>query len=472
MSFPAPTQPCPPVAKLPGFIVHFLNDRPRLPTAPDMNTNRESREHLSLSSSITMARKKSGKGNANEKETPDNLSSDTQQLPTRGTALEQDSSPLFNKTPGEIRDMIYDQVFAYTRLSYGEKRIRVSDSVKVKPAPHALALLRTCRRVKEEIGDRWLRQVLLSFADPYAMLDKLTALPDRLLSQVRHVRVRGESIVLSWPGELYDSFHRLSHGLKLIPGLKLDTLTVLSFMPGPNINYDTLNKLICLSDGWKELRFLSASSTLLGYVDTYMYSPDLLLFGVSEEERTIYRRNPQPAYWQSTLERRDGADSRPSVVICRSKIPGGPSSPKGSLMADPSNWVPFRQKDTVGDGKYGLVEDSDIMATATQRDKEILVVARRGKGVDYQEKSDSPYIPGDIRQKRPGKSWKEIRKEGIARLPELYVDDEDDEEYNYSDDEEDDCSDDEEVEDSAVADSSYTRVDEYEWTPIDFGQND
>ncbi|KAK4209744.1 hypothetical protein QBC37DRAFT_449742 [Rhypophila decipiens] len=361
-------------------------------------------------------------------------------------ALQQGASPLFKKLPQEMRDKIYDQVFAYTRLSYGEKSPRRLESVRIKPAPHGLALLRTCHRVKYEIGDRWLRQVLFHFEDPLVMLDKLTALPHRLISQVRHVRMRYGYIFLSSdrPGDEGRWFsYNLLHALKLIPGLKADVLTVMGFMllGGTGSQYDMLNILIRGSDGWKELHFLSCSSHLLGYADKWP---------------TGYLREPQPAHWQTILNLRDGADSLPSVTIYRSKTAGGTPSTRASLMTNPSNWEPFQQTDTIGNGTYGTVEDANIMSTPNERDKEVLVIARRGKGVDYQEKKNSRYIEGDIRRNAPGKSWKEIRKMCIDDFHDMYAD-EDDRSFSDEDD----------LEPPGGIIDSYARVDEYEWTGLD-----
>ncbi|KAM7209799.1 hypothetical protein V8F06_014820 [Rhypophila decipiens] len=367
-----------------------------------------------------------------------------------GQTLQQDASPLFHKIPQEIRDKIYDQVFAYTRLSHGEKPLGRINSVKVKPAPHSLALLRTCHRIKDEIGDRWLRQVLFHFEDPLDMLDKLTALPHRVISQLRHVRVRAQSILLTWPDDDDDVHYTLHYGLKLTPGLKLDVLTVMGYMPGADVQYNTLNRLIRDSDGWKELRFLSSSSKLLGYE-----YKDYRFRGVTRDMRDLYLRKPQPADWQSVLNLRDGVETLPSVAIYRSKTPGGRSSSKSSLMANPANWEPFQQKDIIGNGRYGTVEDPNIMSTPDERDKEVLVIARRGKGVDYQEKENSRYIEGDIRREAPGKRWKEIRKMCIDDLDDMYADEDD---WPFSD---------EEDPEPTIPDS-YAHVDDYEWTALDF----
>jgi hypothetical protein len=49
-----------------------------------------------------------------------------------------------------------------------------------------------------EVDDSWLRQVLFSFEDTQTMMKKLSALPTATLSKIRHLRIRGEILVLSF----------------------------------------------------------------------------------------------------------------------------------------------------------------------------------------------------------------------------------------------------------------------------------
>jgi hypothetical protein len=62
---------------------------------------------------------------------------------------------------------------------------------------------------------------------------------------------------------------------------------------------------------------------------------------------------------------------------------------------------------------YGTVQDATLMR-AEASGSEILVVVKRGAGVDYAEKEGSPYLPfGDIRKHYPGMTWKDIK--GVRR---------------------------------------------------------
>ncbi|KAK4130481.1 hypothetical protein BT67DRAFT_445719 [Trichocladium antarcticum] len=163
----------------------------------------------------------------------------------------QTGSLLFQKLPQEIRDHIWAQLFYSTRFTCGERPTGRISTVPIKPAPNGLALLRTCRRAQLEIGDSWLRHVLFCFEDIEAMLDKLSALSVDVLSKLRYMRVRGDTLMLSYPDD--DVFYRLVSALKLLPGLQLDQLTVLGGH-GIQVCYDSLGSLIKDGNGWKTLR--------------------------------------------------------------------------------------------------------------------------------------------------------------------------------------------------------------------------
>ncbi|KAK4207280.1 hypothetical protein QBC37DRAFT_299066 [Rhypophila decipiens] len=378
----------------------------------------------------------------------------------RGPILPQDSSPLFSRIAQEMRDMIYERVLSRTRLSYGEPSF---NRVRVKPRPEALALLRTCRRIKAEIGHRWLRHVLFNFEDPLTMMDMLTSFPPSVISEVRHVRVRAK------PVPLYANDSGLAHAdpvipirwvcnyplsylLKYLPGLQLDVLTVLSHGKVPETDYATLNSSIRDSEGWRELRFLSCSSELLGYSWSSNYSCRGRFIGLVRQ-RTLsdwYFRRHQPASWQQDLDLRDGPRSHPSVAVYRSRKAGGKLSRHASLMADPSNWEPYVQQHSCNGKRYGETRDEEIMSSV---EREVLVIARRGKGVDYQTDRYMHYLESDLRTVAVGKSWKQIR--GTNRLGAQ------EDEWSFSDVEE-------EQKPAGFDPYQERRVDEYEWTNEDY----
>ncbi|KAK7427584.1 hypothetical protein QQZ08_005859 [Neonectria magnoliae] len=388
-----------------------------------------------------MAKKKS-RSKAKKKTKPPALT--RQQRSGPGTEP-QEASPLF-RIPRELREQIYSELFSSTRLSHGEKAAGRIGCIRVVPAANSLALLRTCRRVRDEIGDSWLGRVLFNFEHPEALLDKLTALPHETIQRIRQVRVRGDTIMLSYPGEDYDVYYRLVSALKLLPGLRLDRLTVLG-LPSAEVRYDTLNRLVLEGDGWKELCYISHDSALLGYVE----SPNP--FVPAQDDR--YLRKPQPLHWQKVLEDRDGKSSAPSVTIYRSTVPRGEAS-----IFDPNLRKPYQQnqpKDKKEREEYGRVEDAGLM-TDGERHKEIMVIVKRGYHVDYEEKRNSPFVDSDIHMDLPGKTWKEIR---TICIDSLFDQDDDDDDF-YSRDEAD--------KDLGVKDS-YISVDDYTWTPLHFNRD-
>lgn len=82
-----------------------------------------------------------------------------------------------------------------------------------------------------------------------------------------------------------------------------------------------------------------------------------------------------------------------------------------------------------------------------------MVLVKRGFGVDYEEKKNSPFLESDIRRDMPGKSWKEIHYECFER----FFEDEDDSTIGYDEDD-----------GVPVQVDSYENVDDYVWPPLHF----
>ncbi|KAF9870696.1 hypothetical protein CkaCkLH20_11798 [Colletotrichum karsti] len=287
------------------------------------------------------------------------------------------------------------------------------------------------------------------------MVDRLLSAPPETIPKIRRLRVVGDPLQLARyseedyaEGGVFEShpssvFYQLPSVLKILPGLKLDTLTVLG-PRSPAISYCTLTGLITESDGWRELRFITHSSSLLGFNrpfatdmvhphsrqlqgHTYMVFPNDW-----EYVADYYTRRPQPITWRAMLRLRDGESTNPEVDVYRSVIAESPGS-----VTDPSKRVRFEQEDQPavifpegfieaygGDVNdvpeqvldslpgFGRRSDKDLVGEGEKR-KEMMVVVRRGTGVDYEEKKDSPFIDSDIRRDCGGKSWEQIRRERV-----------------------------------------------------------
>ena len=308
----------------------------------------------------------------------------------------------------ELRDKIYADVFCSTAFR-GDRYMdpdHVIDHRLPVSSTTSLALLRTCRRVRNEIGNTWIRQSCFSFKDPESLLDRLAGIPIDVRGQIRHMRLTDDLlVVVKSEGDVdeHQLIYRTAQVLKLLPGLKLDTLTVYG-MISPEDSFATLDMLVRYSDGWKELRFISSTTAILGF----QYQP------ISNQPL----RQPQPSDWQNALEQRDGQASRPSAMVYRSTdtTPLDPWSPQYDLKA----LKVFSQAFAAGQDAetFGQVMDPTLMRHE-EIQKYILVIVRRGAGVDYAEKESSPYISvgdmADIREDWEGKTWIDIKAEHDAR---------------------------------------------------------
>ncbi|KAK8167281.1 hypothetical protein BC567DRAFT_230956 [Phyllosticta citribraziliensis] len=256
------------------------------------------------------------------------------------------------------------------------------------------------------------------------MLNRLANIPMEKRTLIRHMRVSDGPLVLSFGDE--DVFYRIYAALQLLPGLKLDRLTVLTGRV-LKVAYESLDRLIKVSSGWKELYFISHTSMLLGY----QTEPDPLA-----QDPYYYMRKPQPSSWQRQLEARDGSLSNPSVAVYRTK-----STAFNGAILDPEKRVSFEQKLPSSQtlAQYAQTEDSTISA-AGEREKEMLVIVKRGQGVDYELKRDYPSYDHadinirdvqDIRRDTRMETWREIKVQQKMLRREYDDSDEDDIDIHY-----------------------------------------
>jgi hypothetical protein len=110
--------------------------------------------------------------------------------------------------------------------------------------------------------------------------------------------------------------------------------------------------------------------------------------------------------------------------------------------------------DTQHGQTFGNTEDDTLMRPG-QVEKEMMVVAKRGNGVDYAVKKGSRYLPiDDIREYCRGMSWEAIKRQQARWAerefgPPIEPDDDDDKH------------------DDEVLVDTYRHVDEYTW-PLQF----
>ncbi|KAK3371892.1 hypothetical protein B0H63DRAFT_401559 [Podospora didyma] len=328
----------------------------------------------------------------------------------------QAGSLFFQRLPQEIRDHIWTWVFCSTRFTFRAPlydRCPFSES-NFQPPTDRLALLRTCRRARLEIGDSWLRHVQFCFRNIAAMLDNLSALPVATLSKLRQMRVSGDVLMIN------PSFNPnplcLDSALKLLPGLQLDQLTVLSGHENRR-HYDGLSRLIKHSNGWKTLRYISFSSAARLKVFDMSRIPNFTSSPPPEVNMM-----PQPKHWQAVMEGRDGVSSNPSVTVCRAKER---PARYGPAILGPSRGVKSDQNPYLAneDSRPDLFPvDAPQLMTGDEQMKELMVIVKRGSGVDYEGKKDSPLIEDhtlryppfhveyDFRSVFPDMTWEEIQQ--------------------------------------------------------------
>ncbi|KAI1744532.1 hypothetical protein F4680DRAFT_405082 [Xylaria scruposa] len=108
------------------------------------------------------------------------------------------------------------------------------------------------------------------------------------------------------------------------------------------------------------------------------------------------------------MNNRDGATSQPSVVMYRSNIWYGDNCTDAARVKYEQELPRPGEEDEFSKQIYGELMSLD------QQYKELRVVVRRGRGIDYQEKPGSRFLAiDDIRQDCPGMTWAEIKRQYI-----------------------------------------------------------
>lgn len=155
---------------------------------------------------------------------PDIASEATEQKDAPKKMDPQTSSPLF-RLPGELRNQIFQNLFASTRLTFGKV---LRSEICMKPAVNSLTILRSCRRIYSEASSLWLERVLFNFEDIITLRDKLSALPLENSSKFAMSDHLQGLPLLGRPTYDDDVSVRLPSFLKLLPALSLNTLTLLN----------------------------------------------------------------------------------------------------------------------------------------------------------------------------------------------------------------------------------------------------
>lgn len=223
----------------------------------------------------------------------------------------------------------------------------------------AIAIVRACRRISTEIGDKWLQQVLFQFESPLAFIGRFVKLSISTRSQIRHVRISGGALHCN--GEYGEEIKNIAQLLELLPGLKLDSLTVLGNGPS-GVEYDTIEELIRFSSGWKELRVMAHAFQVFS--------------GRCSVAHSAASCQARQAHWQKALGERDGPQSGVSVVI----------RPINRSTDSYATFASRRRCDSV----YGFG-----FTSGEHRPLDAMLVAKRGTGTDYAEKGEQACVKGN-----------------------------------------------------------------------------
>lgn len=279
----------------------------------------------------------------------------------------------------------------------------------MRPAPHSLALLRICHQTYAETHDIWIQRVLFNFEDPQTMLNKLSEIPESTVAKIRHLRLVGSPMMRYLKG-FDDLMYRQDSVFHLVPALRLDCLTIIAVAPAAP-EYDAVTNLINRGNGWKELRYITRSSRMLGFSPSRSHG--------SRETGDI-RRQPQPRFWNKKLLNRDGEGSGAVIEVYRTLEEDDPES-----VLCPSRRELFEQNPEDGLKDFGLVDDEAMTKGAGAR-KALLVSVKRGDNVDFSQRSPGYGKERDMKARFNKRSWRARKKIIIWTPLDKEKDDDDD----------------------------------------------
>ncbi|RDW57844.1 uncharacterized protein DSM5745_11362 [Aspergillus mulundensis] len=301
----------------------------------------------------------------------------------------------FLDLPPEIRLIIYRDHFTSKKLKFRRLPKWPTYYKLEKPALDNLALLYTCKLVNHEARNLWLGQVTFVFRVVEDMLKTFSPLPMETLSRIRYANVKGYSFTpIALSARIFPQTYHIPFVLNLLPGLRLDTLTVIA-VQYPEYLYDTITEFVKYGSGWRKLIYHAKDSQLLAF----RRDPRLS----SSSDDVARSRRPQPSTWQQQLIERDGTASNPSVTIYRSTK----SRLAGSVL-NPDTREIFEQKLQPGQQPEDFEIHGDALRGDKDLQKEVLVVIQRGKNADITDLDELAIAPepvvdeGTLRSGNPG----------------------------------------------------------------------
>lgn len=317
--------------------------------------------------------------------------------------------------PPEVRLQIYKHIFQSTTLTY---RSTIDPEETEPPHPprqrNILGILLTSRKIFQEAHPAWLQHTTFYFPNTSCFIFFLARLPPQILPRIRHITVKAFPVPLDYPpGSAVTIVHNITSLLPLFPGLQLDLLTVLDCFHDPDVNdgwgdsgtYSLADDLV-ESDGWRELHFHSPTTEFLNY------DPPQTSTAGGTVQRGESDRWPQPFGWEKALCARDGLDSGASVKIYRGKQARDHGEDGVDCALLQSTGDEFSQTPLPEGATEGLYQD-EALKSEEEIAKEILVVIKRGRGVDYAQ--DGRNLARDLKLLKERLTWVEIREQGLLK---------------------------------------------------------
>lgn len=279
--------------------------------------------------------------------------------------------------PREVRDEIYRRLFRSTRLTFGRRASGRGKRMITKPKPHSLAIRWTCHQIHEETEIVWLNHVLFNFKDPLALMDKPSALPPSSIPHIRHLRVEEGPFraldVFSYRAPRIYHYSNLASALQIFPTLRLDAMVVFE-KDCCHLN-STSRMMIEQTSGWTHLYIVCPVTPIFGSW--------FLKHNASLPLCNLFRSH---ARWQRMFVERDGHHTAPSMSISYStkpKVQGAILDSRYRHCFDTS--LPF----------VSQMMSEHVSPTPQNRriylDREIMISAKRGDGVDVSRHVDPEF---------------------------------------------------------------------------------
>lgn len=343
---------------------------------------------------------------------------------------------MLQSLPQELRLMIYERLFTSTTIRF--KAPTIGPELPAPRSTNPLGLLRTCQTIYQDTTPIWHGMITLRFDNTACFLDILEPLSRSTLEQLRRVMVdRAHPIcLLHLPKKRQFRHWPMHDGLIFLPGLQLDQLIIGDCLHHPELydepawqefgsdweadrsSYNFIQSLLGRSNGWKEVRFVSPTASLLTWQSA------------SDESNAIndwkLARWLQPRRWRKDLDERDGKESRPEVGLYRS---GPDRSRLGSLPdlieaaalgpEDSSTpWSGYEQRYGSPLGR-GLDEPQGGIDVDTGSDPAALVIVRRGSHAEYVQPEGAQSTLQDFVRQSTGTdgTWRDAREAGLVWDP-------------------------------------------------------